>query len=64
MLDINGDDLVDSVHVDGSDVFIAMNTGHTFATGTLAPALTDTSAFSKPNEVRIGDFNDDGLDDL
>ena len=60
-LDVNGDALPDAAAIDGGQLSIAMNVGGTFE----APNVVAVSAaLSLPNELRVGDFNDDGLEDI
>lgn len=68
-LDVNGDGLPDAAHVDAGRIWIAMNAGGTFAAAEDAfdgssPSATVAAALSAPNEMRVGDFNNDGLEDI
>ena len=67
-LDVNGDGLPDAAHVDGGRIWIAANVGGTFAAAEDAfdgtsPSANAAAALS-PNEMRVGDFNNDGLEDI
>ena len=68
-IDVNGDGLANSVHALGGTLFIAINRGGSY--GPPVPvnwfshiSAEAVSAFSQPNEIRVGDFNNDGLDDI
>jgi RHS repeat-associated protein len=64
-LDVNGDGLPDAVEIDGGQLSIAMNVGGTFEAPRAVPVSAAAAAvLSLPNELRVGDFNDDGLEDL
>ena len=64
-LDVNGDGLPDAAEVDGTKLSIAMNVGGTFDKPSDAHVSGTTAAvLSLENELRVGDFNDDGLEDI
>jgi RHS repeat-associated protein len=64
-LDVNGDGLPDAVEIDGGQLSIAMNVGGTFDRPEPVPVSPEaTAALSLPNELRVADFNDDGLEDI
>lgn len=64
-LDVNGDGLPDAAQVEGGLLWIAMNVGGTFDAPQYAPvSWAAAAALSLPNELRVGDFNDDGLEDI
>ncbi len=64
-LDVNGDGLVDAAHVENGSLWVAMNVGGSFASPQRAPiSATAAAAISLPNEMRVGDFNNDGLEDV
>lgn len=64
-LDVNGDGLPDAAEIDGGQLSIAMNVGGTFDKPQTVPLPASVSAsMSLANELRVADFNDDGLEDI
>ena len=70
-LDVNGDGLADTVYLDQTvhdanpQLWVAMNKGGSYDKPRMVPvSAAAKNAFSQPNEIRIGDFNNDGLEDI
>ena len=64
-LDVNGDGLANSVHLENGKLWVAMNKGGSFdAPQAVLSTPAMIAAFALPNEVRIGDFNNDGFEDI
>ena len=65
-IDVNGDGLPDSVSVDAAGrLWVAMNRGGSYDAPVQASvSVTAQLALQLPNEIRIGDFNNDGLEDI
>jgi RHS repeat-associated protein len=64
-LDMNGDGLADEVSLDGGVLRASMNLGGTFNAPVDAPvSAAAIAALSRPNEMRVGDMNNDGLEDI
>jgi RHS repeat-associated protein len=75
-IDVNGDGLADAVHMEKTpdaaptrpgfnQLLVALNRGGSF--GPPQAAISSGSvvdALSQPNEMRVGDFNNDGLEDI
>src|SRR5262249_17989461 len=61
-LDINGDGLTDALHVEDGALKVAMNAGGYFDRPVVIPvSAAAISTLMLPNEMRVGDFNHDGL---
>jgi RHS repeat-associated protein len=66
-MDVNGDGLSDAVQLDveSGTLSVAMNEGGSYGQPQAAAVSAKAiAAFSLPNNIRIGDFNDDGLEDI
>jgi RHS repeat-associated protein len=66
-VDVNGDGLADAVQFDAETklLSVAMNVGGSYGAPVTAPVSAKAiAALARPNNVRVGDFNDDGLEDL
>jgi RHS repeat-associated protein len=66
-LDVNGDGLADAVNVDGQGhLYVAMNRGGSYDAPVQVPLFSPAvgGALLLPNEMRVGDFNNDGLEDI
>ena len=64
-LDVNGDGLPDAVHVENGQLWVAMNRGGSYDRPVpVSISATALDVLNQPNEMRIGDFNNDGLEDI
>jgi RHS repeat-associated protein len=64
-IDVNGDRLADAIFLQDGFLSIAMNEGGSYGPRrgvTISAAAS--AAIGLPNEIRVGDFNNDGLEDI